>query len=65
MKKNISKLAKCWLALVLCLCMAFPAGLAVCAAEGTAGYTDGLCEHPPRHTADCGYTGGGYMYPRS
>lgn len=60
MKHRTRKLARRWLAVVLCLCMIFPsAAMAVAAAEEpaeeTPAYTGGLCEHHLEHTEDCGY----------
>ena len=59
MKHRTRKLANRWLAMVLCLCMIFPSAVTlVSAAEevpGEAAYTDGICEHHPEHTEDCGY----------
>ena len=56
MKHRTRRIAKRWLAMVLCLCMIFPsAGTFASAAEKSA-YTGGLCEHHPEHTPECGYT---------
>lgn len=54
MKQQIRRAARRWLAVVLCLCMAFPSAATVDTAQGQA-YTGGLCPHHPRHTKDCGY----------
>ena len=59
MKHNTKTMVKRWLALVLCLCMICPSGVAFATAAEelpkAAAYTGGLCEHHPEHTEDCGY----------
>ena len=59
MKHNTKTMVKRWLALVLCLCMICPSGVAFATAAEelpeAAAYTGGLCEHHTQHTAECGY----------
>lgn len=52
MKSKTKSPAKRWLAFLICLCMAFPAGGTTVSA---APAEDGLCEHHTEHTEACGY----------
>lgn len=55
MKHRTRKLAKRWIAVVLCLCMVFPSAVTLVSAAEEPAYTGGLCEHHIEHTAECGY----------
>ena len=55
MKRRNRERVKRWLALVLCLSLVFPSTATFVSATEEPAYTDGLCEHHPEHTAECGY----------
>lgn len=55
MKHRTRKLAKRWLAAVLCLCLLFPSAVTLVSAAEEPAYTGGPCEHHTEHTAECGY----------
>ena len=54
MKQPIKGIVRCWTAVILSFCMVIPSSGLTAAAEEQV-FSDGLCPHHPKHTAECGY----------
>ena len=54
MKQPIKGIVRCWTAFILSFCMVIPSSGLTAAAEEQV-FSDGLCPHHPKHTAECGY----------
>ena len=55
MKRNNKKIVKQWLVSLLSICMLLPSTGTLIAAQEPQINTDGICEHHPVHTPECGY----------